>query len=69
MNSIFLIKCTCFNDIRKTYVKDYYCNRVSVFFKYLQMIQSQDKDILINMAKYIKQAMNARTVLFNNIDK
>ena len=33
------------------------------------MMQSQDRDILINTAKYIKQAMDARTVLFNNIDK
>ena len=62
----FVIVCTIHNDLRKLYIKKYYTTRPS-FFKFCQLMQSQNRKELYNLVIYIKLAMNRRTMLTNNV--
>ena len=62
----FVIVCTIHNDLRKLYIKKYYTTRPS-FFKFCQLMQSQNRKELYNLVLYIKLAMNRRTMLTNNV--
>ena len=62
----FVIVCTTYIDLRKLYIKKYYTTRPS-FFKFCQLMQSQNRNELYNLATFIKSAMNRRITLTNNV--
>ena len=62
----FVIVCPHLADLRKTYIKKYYYERPSVF-KFLDLLQSQDKKQLRNTALYLKLAEKSRLELTNRM--
>lgn len=60
----FLFKCPCFNDLRTTFIPRYFLFRQSMF-KFLQLLQSQNKTILIKVCKYIKLAFARRNSIMS----
>lgn len=61
----FVIKCSCYNDIRNQFLKRYYYCRPNMF-KFIELINNQNKTIIVNLCKYLLQANNRRTLLIND---
>ena len=61
----FVIVCHVYKDLRKKYIKQYYMNRPSVF-KYTQLMQSSNKTLIINLAKYVYYAFSLRQSILND---
>ena len=62
----FDIVCPHFADLRKTYIKKYYYEIPSVF-KFLDLLQTQDKEQLRNIAIYLKLAEKSILELTNRM--
>ena len=60
----FTLICNNYNDIRKKYIKRYYYVRPSVF-KFTQLMQSENRKELYNLARYIKEAFTFRNSILN----
>ena len=60
----FVLVCSEYKDIRKKYIKRYFYNRPSVF-KFVQLLQCQDKEVLFKIGKYIKEAFIFRNTVIN----
>ena len=58
----FILICPCYNDIRMIYIKKYFYVRPSMF-KFTQLLQTQNKFLLLKLARYIKESLLIR----NNI--
>jgi hypothetical protein len=55
----FVLICPCYVDIRKKYVKQYYYKRPSMC-KFIELISSNNKIILMNLAKYLRESIKIR---------
>ena len=62
----FVIVCQHFANLRKIYITKYYYERPSVF-KFLDLLQTQDKKQLRNTALYLKLAEKSRLELTNRM--
>jgi len=55
----FIIKCQCYVTLRKKYIKEYFYKRPSMV-KFLELLKSDDKKCLTNLANYLKCALSVR---------
>jgi len=60
----FIIICPCYTDIRKKYIKSYYLKRPSVF-KFLSLMRTCNKDVLIKLSVFVKEALLIRKSILN----
>ncbi|KAL4218602.1 hypothetical protein ACF0H5_021192 [Mactra antiquata] len=60
----FVITCPAYSNIRKLYNKPYFLNRPSML-KFIELIQSRNKDILLNFALYCKKPICIRNNILN----
>lgn len=60
----FICICKCYDVIRKQYLKAYYYRNLSVY-KFTQLLNSQNKNELIRLSKFVKEALSIRYVLSN----
>ena len=58
----FILICPCYIDSRMIYIKKYFYVRPSMF-KFTQLLQTQNKFLLLKLARYIKESLLIR----NNI--
>lgn len=61
----FIIVCPVYNQLRSLYIKRYYYSRPSVY-KFTEMMNSNKKIVIKNVAKFIYNAFNLRLSLLNN---
>ena len=59
----FVLTCKLYRDIRKKYISDYYCNHASVY-KFIELLNSTNKNVLIKLALYILKAFRIRQSFF-----
>ena len=62
----FIIICPCFEQIRKKFIKRHHYEHPSMF-KFLNLLKSDDNDIITNLAKYLKAAFTLRISLTHNM--
>mgnify|MGYP001557678469 CR=1 FL=1 len=62
----FVCVCPGFIDIRKKYIKRYYYIRPSMF-KFNELLNSQSKNILISLSKYIEESLSSRNAILNSL--
>lgn len=62
----FILKCECFQDLRVLYIKRYFYIRPNMF-KFVQLLNSKNKTILLNLCKFVKQAIERRNHLIQNL--
>ena len=60
----FILICPCFIDNRKKYIKSYYYNRPSMY-KFIELISSNNKIVLVSLARYIKESLKIRNEIVN----
>ena len=58
----FIIKCKLYKNIRSDCIKRYFYSRPSMF-KFLELLMSENKRIIINLCKYIHRANTKRNEL------
>lgn len=63
----FILICPAYNEIRNKYIKQYYVKRPSMF-KFIELLQSNNVNILKNLARFTLQAFEIRTSLYNSRD-
>ena len=61
----FICICHCYCQLRKTYIKRFYYVNPSVF-KFHQLLTSCNKNEIMNVCKYIKEAFTIRNSIINN---
>ena len=62
----FVLECILFTDLRKKYIEKYYWIRLSMF-KFVKLINSENKERIQNLGVYIYNALNVRkSVLYAN---
>ena len=61
----FILICPRYNDIRQQYIKRYYCVNPSVI-KFIELLNTTCKNVLKNLALYIKLALSHRTAITYN---
>jgi hypothetical protein len=61
----FVCKCTKYSTIRKKYIKPFYYNKPSVY-KFHQLLNGNNTNELLMLAKYVKLALKARNTFLNN---
>ena len=58
----FIIKCPCFQSFRRKYIpRNYFV--IPNMFKFVQLIKSEDIDIITNLAHFLKNAFAHRISL------
>lgn len=62
----FVLKCKAYKVLRTKYIKRYYYVHTSMF-KFLELLQSNNKGVLINLSKYISSANKIRNDLMQRI--
>lgn len=65
----FVLKCTYFDDLRKSYIKKYYYKNPSMF-KFCQLLNSNNRMSLLNLCRFLKLANKRRDsllVMFDNV--
>ena len=60
----FTLICPCFSNIRKKYIKKHYYVRPSMF-KFIELLKTENKSVLIKLAKYIKESLEIRNKITN----
>ena len=55
----FIIKCPCYHELRRKYIKKYFYNRPSMA-KFIELLSSDRKPILFNLAQFLKAAFSKR---------
>ena len=60
----FICICSCFDNLRKQYLKKYYYQRPSMF-KFLDLLNTQNKTTLFKITRYIKEALEIRKTILN----
>ena len=60
----FICICKAFEKIRKQYITEYYYKKPSVF-KFNALMSTNNEALLINLAKYIKTALEARQLFLS----
>ena len=60
----FIPICPCYLDLRKKYIKKYYYQRPNMY-KFVEMLRSENKNVLISLAAYIRSALSARNTFLN----
>jgi hypothetical protein len=58
----FVCICHCYNNIRRKYLKKYYYVKPSVY-KFVQLLNSNNKADLINLSKFVKEGLCIRNAL------
>lgn len=61
----FILICPAFKELQSQYIKKYYYTRPSMF-KFIELLRTTNKQILIKLSKYIILASNARNSLLSN---
>ena len=61
----FICVCSCFNSLRMQYLKKCYYVRPSVF-KFIDLLSTQNKSILIKLSKYIHESLSLRNAIINS---
>ena len=64
----FIIKCNTFDALRRKYIRRYYRERPSMF-KFIELLKSRNKVILVNLAKFISEANAERNILLLTIPR
>ena len=62
----FVLKCKVFKELRIRYIKKYYYTHTSMY-KFIELLQSKNKSVLINLCKYITTADKKRNELMQTI--
>lgn len=62
----FILKCPCFSELRREYIKRYYTVRPNML-KFIELMRSDNKSILRNLSMYCKRALEHRNTILNNI--
>ena len=62
----FVLKCKTYNELRVKFIKRYFYVHTSMF-KFLELLQSNNKYVLINLCKYITSANKIRNELMQRI--
>ena len=62
----FILVCPCYNELRESYINNYYYRRPSMY-KLTELFKSSSLSILLNLSKYIKLALKRRTNILNNV--
>jgi hypothetical protein len=60
----FILICQCYINTRKKYLKKYYYIRPSMI-KFIELISTNKKNVLNNLAKYIKESIEIRNTIIN----
>jgi len=60
----FSLKCPCLNDLRQTFIPGYQYNIMSMF-KLIELLKSENWNVLNKLCKFIKLAFNHRNSLIN----
>ena len=55
----FILICPCYRDLREKYIKRFYYFRPSMY-KFIEMVKSGKRNILLNLCIYIKSALLQR---------
>ena len=58
----FLLVCPLFNDLRTKYIPLKYRNRVNSI-KVLDLLSSKDKQVMLNLSKYIKESLKLNVIV------
>ena len=58
----FLLVCPFFADVRKLFLKKYFYTRPSML-KYKKLMNTNNKGVLLNLAKFIKEGFSRRTAI------
>ena len=61
----FVIKCPTYNDIRVKYIKSVYIRNPSMY-KFIKLMSSEKKTELVNISKFVFEAIDLRKSLINN---
>ena len=61
----FIFVCSCYRDLRESYINNYYYHTPSRF-KLTELFKSSSMCILQNLSKYIKRALKKRSNILNN---
>ena len=56
--------CSCFDNLRKQYLKKYNHQRPSMF-KFLDLLNTQNKTTLFKITRHIKEALELRKTILN----
>ena len=59
-----LLKCPCLNNLRHTFIPRYHYNRISMF-KRIELLKSENRNVLIKLCKFIKLAFKHRNSLIS----
>ena len=62
---LMILICPCYTEIRKKNIKKIYYKMPSMY-KFIDLISSNNKSILINPAKYIKESVKIRNDNIND---
>ena len=62
----FILVCNKYNQIRKTYIKKFYCERPCMQ-KLVHLFQSKSPKVIYNLAKFIKHAFEIRNICINSM--
>ena len=62
----FIFKCTYYDQVSNRYIKPFYRNR-SNMIKFIQLLNTQNKNATFTLCKYIKEAWKVWHLLFGNI--
>ena len=61
----FILKCPFYSDIRKMYIKKYYCQKPSMF-KLVNLLRTQNVKELCNLGKFLTKATLTRNSAMND---
>ena len=61
----FILICPCYTDIRKKYIRKYFHHHPSMF-KFIELLKSDNRKNIVNLAYFIKNALSIRTTLTHN---
>lgn len=62
----FILVCPCYIHLRSIFIKKYYFVRPNMV-KFIELLQSSNRNILLKLALYYKQAVDIRTSILNII--
>ena len=58
----FILICSCYSDIRKKYIRKYFYQNPSMY-KFIELLKSDNRTNIVNLAYFIKNALSIRTTL------
>ena len=55
----FILKCPCYSEIRKRFIKKYYYNRPSMS-KFVELMSCNNVSVISNVCRFIRDALTIR---------